>query len=287
MDLFSINSIKAILQRHGFHFSKSLGQNFLTERFVCEKIAELSEITKEDCVLEIGPGIGSLTSELAYCAKKVVAVEIDKSLLPVLNETLSSFDNIKVINSDIMKCDLPSLIKQEFDGNLPKVCANLPYYITTPIISHLIRSHLFTSITTMIQKEVALRICAKAGTSDYGAFTVFVQYFTEPEYLFTVDKECFIPQPKVQSAVVRLNMREKPLVCPKSEDMFFRVVKASFAQRRKQLANSLFSDFKNEITKEQITNILVSAGHKPTVRGEELTIEDFCTISDEIFSICN
>ncbi len=282
MDLFSVKSIHEILSRHGFKFSKSLGQNFLTERTVCEKIVEYSQIGHEDYVLEVGPGIGSLTSELAYNAKKVVTVEIDRALLPVLDETLASFDNIKVINEDIMKCDLTKLVESEFGGEKPKVCANLPYYITTPIISYLIESKLFSSITTMIQKEVAYRICANAGTSDYGAFSVYVQYYAEPELLFVVDKECFVPQPKVQSAVVKLNIREKPPVSPKSEKLFFKVVKASFAQRRKQLINSLFSEFKSIMSKEQIADILVTLGHKTTVRGEELTIEDFSNISDMI-----
>ncbi len=284
MDLFSVKSIHEILGRHGFKFSKSLGQNFLTERTVCEKIVEYSQIGHEDYVLEVGPGIGSLTSELAYSAKKVVTVEIDRALLPVLDETLASFDNIKVVNEDIMKCDLANLVKSEFSGEKPKVCANLPYYITTPIISYLIESKLFSSITTMIQKEVAYRICANAGTSDYGAFSVYVQYYTEPELLFVVDKECFVPQPKVQSAVVRLNIREKPPVSPKSEKLFFKVVKASFAQRRKQLINSLFSEFKSIMSKEQIADILAALGHKATVRGEELTIQDFSNISDMILS---
>lgn len=286
MDLFSVKSIHEILGRHGFRFSKSLGQNFLTERTVCEKIVEYSQIGHEDYVLEVGPGIGSLTSELAYSAKKIVTVEIDRALLPVLDETLASFDNIKVINEDIMKCDLANLVKSEFNGEKPKVCANLPYYITTPIISYLIESKLFYSITTMIQKEVAYRICAEAGTSDYGAFSVYVQYYTEPELLFVVDKECFVPQPKVQSAVVKLNIRENPPVSPKSEKLFFRVVKASFAQRRKQLINSLFSEFKSIMSKEQIADLLVTLGHKTTVRGEELTIQDFSNISDLILPYC-
>lgn len=284
MDLFSINNIKDILSRHGFHFSKSLGQNFLTERSICEQIAEYSEICPDDCVLEIGPGIGSLTSVLAKYAKKVVSVEIDSSLLPVLNETLAEYSNVKIINNDILKCDLTSLIENEFDGKKPKVCANLPYYITTPILSYLIESGKFSSITTMVQKEVADRICAKAGTRDYGAFSVFAQYYTQPEFLFTVDKECFIPQPKVQSAVIRLKVLQTPAVSPKSQEMFFKVVKASFAQRRKQLVNSLYSAFKSELEKESIIEILSSLDHKPTIRGEELTIEDFCALSDVIYS---
>lgn len=284
MDLFSIKNIKTILERHGFHFSKSLGQNFLTERWVCENIVSESQVTKDDVVIEIGPGIGPLTSVLAESAQKVVAVEIDRALLPVLDETLAEYDNVKIINSDIMKCDLSKLIAEEFGDRKPKVCANLPYYITTPIISHLIESKRFSSITTMIQKEVAERICAAPKSSEYGAFTVFAQYYTEPEFLFKVSADCFIPRPKVESAVIRLNMRETPAVNVKSEDFFFRVVKAAFAQRRKQLANSLHSALKDVIEKEEILNILTSLGHKPTVRGEELSIEDFAKLSDEIYT---
>ncbi len=283
MDLFSIKNIKAILERYGFHFSKSLGQNFLTERWVCENIVSESEVTKDDVVLEIGPGIGPLTSVLAESAEKVVAVEIDRALLPVLDETLAEYNNVKIINSDIMKCDLTKLIADEFRGKKPKVCANLPYYITTPIISYLIESKQFSSITTMIQKEVAERLCAAPKTSEYGAITIFVQYYTEPEFLFTVSADCFIPQPKVESAVIRLKVRETPAVSVKSEDFFFKVVKASFAQRRKQLANSLHSALKDIIDKEAILDILTSLGHKPTVRGEELSIEDFAKLSDEIY----
>ncbi len=287
MDLFSINNIKDILGRHGFRFSKSLGQNFLTKRYICEQIAEFSGITKETSVLEVGPGIGSLTSVLAENAKKVVSVEIDRALLPVLSETLSEYDNIKIINSDIMKCDLKKIIDDEFRGESPKVCANLPYYITTPILSFLIESKLFSSITTMIQKEVAYRISAKPGTADYGAFTVYVNYYTEPELLFTVSPDCFIPQPKVDSAVVMLKMREVPPVTPKSEKLFFSVVRASFAQRRKQLVNGLHSAFKDILSKEEIITILTELGHNPTVRGENLTIQDFSDISDKIYEKSN
>ncbi len=283
MNLFEIKEITALLTRHGFKFSKALGQNFLTESIVCEKIVELSNVCEDDCVVEVGPGIGSLTSEIARNAKKVVAVEIDKRLIPVLDETLDNFDNIEVVNEDIMKCNLTELVKTRFNGQKPKVCANLPYYITTPVISRLIESGMFSSITTMIQKEVADRICAKPGTSDYGAFTVFIQYYTEPEYLFKVSADCFIPQPKVESAVVLLKMLDEPRIKPKSEELFFKVVKASFAQRRKQLVNGLFSEFKSIISKEEILNILTSSGFKDTVRGEELSIEDFCKISDSLY----
>ena len=287
MDLFSIKNITEILSRHGFRFSKSLGQNFLTDRSVCTRIVEFSDVTKDDSVLEIGPGIGSLTGEIASSAKKVVTVEIDRALLPVLDETLAEYDNITVINSDIMKCNLEELIEKEFCGAKPKVCANLPYYITTPILSFLIESKKFSSITTMIQKEVAERICASPATSEYGAFSVYAQYYTEPELLFTVPADSFIPQPKVQSAVVILRMRETPAVTPKSEALFFRVVKASFAQRRKQLANSLHSAFKAELSKEEILSVITSSGHKPTVRGEELSIEDFCALSDMFYDVIN
>lgn len=287
MDLFSIKNIKEILNRHGFRFSKSLGQNFLTERWVCEEIASRSDISSEDVVLEIGPGLGSLTSVLAESAKKVVSVEIDNSLIPVLADTLSDYDNIKIINSDIMKCDLSKLISEEFAGASPKVCANLPYYITTPIISFLLESKLFSSITTMIQKEVAERICASPASSEYGAFTVFTQYYAVPELLFTVSPDCFIPEPKVDSAVIRLDVRDTPAVNPKSEEMFFRVVKASFAQRRKQLANSLHSAFKDILTKEEILSIISECGFALTVRGEELSIDEFSNLSDKIFDAKN
>ncbi len=283
MDLFSIKNIKALLEKHGFRFSKSLGQNFLTQRWVCENIVSESHITENDCVLEVGPGIGPLTSVLAENAKKVVAVEIDRALLPVLSETLTEYDNIKIINSDIMKCNLKALVEEEFGGEKPKVCANLPYYITTPILSYLIESRLFSSITTMIQKEVAERICAGPKTSEYGAFSIYVQYYTEPEFLFTVSPDCFIPQPKVDSAVIKLNTREKPAVEVKSEEFFFKVVKAAFAQRRKQLANSLHSAFKDFIEKEEILTILTNLAHKPTVRGEELSIEEFAKLADAIY----
>ncbi len=285
MDLFSVKSIREILSRHGFKFSKSLGQNFLTERYVCEQIAELSGLSDKECVLEIGPGLGSLTSELAKRSGKVVTVEIDRALLPVLNETLAEYENITVISGDILKCDLPQLIEREFGSLKPKVCANLPYYITTPVISRLIDSKLFSSITTMIQKEVADRICAKPGTSDYGAFSVYVQYYTEPEFLFDVPATCFEPQPKVNSAVVMLKMRDVPPVLPKSEELFFKVVKASFAQRRKQLVNGLFSAFSSLVSKEEILDILVSSGQKITVRGEELGLAQFCNISDRLYDI--
>ena len=287
MNLFSIKDITALLTRYGFNFSKSLGQNFLTEAYVCENIVDFSGISENDCVLEIGPGIGSLTSKIAPAAKKVVTVEIDNKLIPVLDETLSEFNNITVINEDIMKCDLKELITTHFDGAKPMVCANLPYYITTPVISYLIESSLFSSLTVMIQKEVADRICAKAGTSAYGAFTLFVQYYAEPELLFNVPAVCFIPKPKVESAVVHMTMREKPIVTPKSESLFFRVVKASFAQRRKQLVNGLYSEFKSVVSKEEILDILTSLNHKPTVRGEELTIHNFSDISDALFPFCN
>lgn len=283
MNLFSVKEIHEILSRHGFKFSKSLGQNFLTERYICEDIAEMSGITPEDSVLEIGPGIGSLTSVLAPYAKRVISVEIDKALKPVLDETLAEFPNVKVIFNDILKCDIAELVRVEFDGSRPKVCANLPYYITTPIISALIKTKAFETITTMIQKEVAERICAKPGTPEYGAFTIYVQYYTEPSLLFTVSPDCFEPKPKVQSAVVIMRPLNTPRVNPKSEELFFKVVRASFAQRRKQLVNGLFSAFESHMAKSDIIDILTHLGHPSTVRGEKLSIEEFCTVSDAIY----
>lgn len=280
MNLNNIGTIREILERHGFHFSKSLGQNFLTAAWVPQEIVAQSEIDEEVGVLEIGPGIGCLTRELSEYAKKVVAVEIDRALIPVLNETLAGQDNISVIFEDVLKLDLKALVEEHFTGLKKYVCANLPYYITTPILSHLLESKLFDSITVMMQKEVALRLCAKPGTSDYGAFTVFVNYYSEPEILFDVPKGCFVPQPKVDSAVVRLHVRKEPPVELLDEKLFFRVVRASFAQRRKQLINGLTSAFGNDFSKTELSGFMESVGIAPTVRGETLSISQFADMSN-------
>lgn len=280
MNLNNIGTIREILERHGFHFSKSLGQNFLTAAWVPQEIVAQSGIDETVGALEIGPGIGCLTRELSFAAKKVVAVEIDRALVPVLDETLADCENTTVIFEDILKIDLKSLVDEHFSGLKKSVCANLPYYITTPILSHLLESHLFDSITVMMQKEVAHRLCAAPGSADYGAFTVFVNYYSEPEILFDVPRGCFIPQPKVDSAVVYLKVRKTPPVELFDEKLFFRVVRASFAQRRKQLINGLFSAFGNDFTKVELSEIMEHAGISPSVRGETLSISQFADMAN-------
>lgn len=287
MDLYNIRNIQEILSRHGFHFSKSLGQNFLTSAWVPQQIVERSEVDETCGVLEIGPGMGTLTRQLAKCAKSVVAVEVDRALLPVLAETLSDFDNIEIMHQDILKADLNVLVEEHFKGLKKLVCANLPYYITTPILSVLLESKLFDAITVMMQKEVAHRLCAKSGTSDYGAFTVFVNFYAQPEILFDVPKGCFVPQPKVDSAVVRLHVRKEPPVKLLDEALFFRVVRASFAQRRKQLLNGLYAKFGSRLTKDQLHNILRNAGCAEKIRGETLDIQGFANISNILYSELN
>lgn len=282
MDLYNIKSIKEILARHGFHFSKSLGQNFLTAPWVTAQIAQDSQVDESCGVLEVGPGMGSLTTELAKAAGKVVAVEIDRALLPVLDETLSGYDNVTVIHGDILKEDVCALVKREFNGLRPLVCANLPYYITSPILTRLIDSRAFEAITVMLQKEVAERLCAKPGNSDYGAFTVYIEFYTQPEILFYVPADCFVPQPKVDSAVVRLKLRQEPPVKVEDEQFFFRVVHAAFAQRRKTLLNCLNSAFGNSLEKAEIIRIIEESGLDATVRGERLSIEDFAKLSENL-----
>lgn len=284
MNLYNIGNIREILDRHGFHFSKSLGQNFLTTEWVPQEIAARSEIDETAGVLEIGPGMGCLTRELSATAKRVVAVEIDGGLLPVLAETLADCDNVKVLHQDILKSDLNALVNEHFCGLRKLVCANLPYYITTPILSCLLESQLFDAITVMMQKEVAHRLCAQPATSDYGAFTVFVQYYSKPEILFDVPKGCFVPQPKVDSAVVRLHVRKEPPVNLLDEKLFFRVVRASFAQRRKQLLNGMHAAFGSEFSKQEVSKLLQDAGIDPRVRGETLSILQFADIANVLYS---
>lgn len=278
MDVCNINEIKALLGRHGFHFSKSMGQNFLIESWVPEDIAAASGAKKDCCVLEIGPGIGPLTRQLSDRAGKVVAVELDRSLLPILSETLEGRDNVEVVSGDIMKQDIPALVAEKFAGLTPLACANLPYNITSPVLTALIEANCFKAITVMIQREVALRICAAPGTSDYGAFSVFCQYHTTPELLFDVPNTCFIPAPKVTSSVIRLVPRPKPAQV-EDEAFFFRVVHAAFAQRRKTLLNSLSSALGAPFTKEQIANSIAACDLRPDVRGERLGIEEFARLA--------
>lgn len=281
MDLCNISDIKDLLQRHGFRFSKSKGQNFLTQSWVPREIIRAAGIDETCGVLEVGPGIGPLTQALCQSAKKVVAVEVDTSLQPVLAETMAGNENLEIIFGDILKTDIPKLISEEFQGLRPMACANLPYYITTPVLAVLLEANCFEAVTVMVQKEVAQRICAPAGRSEYGAFSVFCQYYAEPELLFDVPASCFIPQPKVTSAVLRLTVRKEPVCEVKSESMFFRVVKASFAQRRKTLVNGLSSGFP-ELSKAQLADVLTDCGLSPAVRGETLDIPAFAAVANRL-----
>ena len=281
MDVCNINEIKALLGRHGFHFSKSMGQNFLIESWVPEDIAAASGANKNCCVLEVGPGIGPLTRQLSDRAGKVVAVELDRALLPILAETLEGCDNVQVIPGDIMKLNVPELVSRHFDGLSPIVCANLPYNITSPVLTAFIQANCFDSITVMIQREVALRICAKPGSSDYGAFSVFCQYHTTPELLFDVPNTCFIPSPKVTSSVIRLVPRPKPEEV-EDEAFFFRVVHAAFAQRRKTLLNSLASALGQPFTKEMISDAIAACALRPDIRGEWMGISEFAILAKKL-----
>ena len=284
MDLCNISEIKALLARHGFHFSKAKGQNFLTQSWVPREIAEASGIDETCGVLEVGPGIGPLTQQLCLRAKKVVAVELDTTLQPILAETMAGNENLEILFRDIMKTDIPELVREAFDGLRPMACANLPYYITSPVLAALLESQSFEAVTVMVQKEVAQRICAKAGSGEYSAFTVFCQYYAEPQLLFDVPASCFIPQPKVTSAVLQLCTRRMPLCEIADEKLFFRVVRAGFAQRRKTLVNSLSSGF-GEMSKQQLSEILEQCDISPTVRAETLDIPAFASIANAIAAL--
>ena len=281
MDLCNITEIKALLARHGFHFSKAKGQNFLTAAWVPERIADEAGVDETCGVLEVGPGIGPLTRQLCRRAKKVVAVEVDTSLQPLLAETMAGCENLQILFRDILKTDIPALVREEFPGLRPMACANLPYYITTPILAALLESRSFSSVTVMVQKEVAQRICAPAGRSEYGAFSVFCQYYAEPRLLFDVPPSCFIPQPKVTSAVLTLPVRPAPPCPVADEKLFFRVVRASFAQRRKTLLNALAAGFP-ELPKQELAELIESCGFAPTVRGETLDIPAFAALANAL-----
>lgn len=278
MDLYKVSYIKELLGRHGFHFSKSMGQNFLVDESVPRRIAQMSGIDGSCGVLEIGPGIGALTVQLAPLAGKVVSVELDKKLQPLLEETLSGISNSTVVMGDILKTDIPKLVEEHFKGLEPCVCANLPYNITTPVLTKLIDCGLFSFITVMIQKEVARRICAGPGSGDYGAFTVYANYHMEPKLLFDVPPGCFIPQPKVTSSVIKLTRRAAPPADVRDEALFFKVVRASFAQRRKTLLNGLAAAF--PLKKEVLEKVITDCGFDPRVRGETLSVTDFAAVSD-------
>lgn len=279
--LSDIGTIKNILSRHGFTFSKSLGQNFLINPSVCPRMAELSRAGKGVGVIEIGPGIGVLTNELCKLADRVVAIELDKRLLPVLKETLAEYDNLKVINADVLEIKLHKLIEDEFSGMEVVVCANLPYYITSPVIMKLLEEKLpISAISVMVQKEAAQRICAEVGSRQSGAVTVSINYYAKPEMLFPVSAGSFMPAPKVDSAVIRLNVLSEPSVKVNDEKKFFAVVKASFAQRRKVISNSLSSGL--SLSKEKTAEILEKAGVPLNARAEKLSLQDFADIANNL-----
>ena len=282
-NLASPRVIKEILSEYEFRFSKSLGQNFLIDEGALAGILSGADISEDDCVLEIGPGFGTLTQRLCGAAKKVVCVEIDKTVIPILEENLKDFDNFEIINDDVMKIDVKSLVEEKFGTENVKVAANLPYYITTPIIMMLLESKVkFKSITVMVQKEVAKRLCASEGTKDFGAISLAVQYFCGANYLFDVPNTSFMPPPKVTSTVVRLDLLDKPRVSVKKEEMFFKTVKASFAQRRKTLLNALSNAGFSGFSKAEISEILKNIGIDEKRRGETLSIDEFARLADAL-----
>ncbi len=280
MDFISPSVIKRIASKYGFVFKKGLGQNFLSSQDVLEEIAIAAEIDGSG-VIEIGPGFGVLTNELAKRANKVLALEIDERLIPILADTLGEYDNVKVINEDVLKTDVRKLIEEEFGGEKVSVAANLPYYITTPIITGLIEGELpLKNLVVMVQKEVADRITAEPGSKNYGAISVLCQYYTKTEMITIVGADEFVPPPKVDSAVVKMAFRDEPAVSVKDEKMFFRTVKAAFSQRRKTLLNCLVANFPQN--KEEISNIMTSVGIEPTRRGETLSLDEFAKLSEAL-----
>lgn len=282
INVCDIKVMKPLLELHGFHFSKAKGQNFLISSWVPEEIAQTVDLTNG--VLEIGPGIGPLTQQLCLRAGKVCAVEIDKRLEPILDKTVGEFENLTILWDDILKQDIKALVQEQFGALTPVACANLPYYITSPILSALLEADCFKEVTVMVQKEVAQRIAARPGTADYSAFTVFCQYYGQPEILFDVPAGCFLPQPKVTSAVVRLNIYPQRPWDIRDEKLFFRVVKASFAMRRKTLLNGLAAGFPH-IGKERLAQVIEDCGLPAGVRGETLGIEEFAKIANAIAQI--
>ena len=281
IDVCDIQVMKPLLAQHGFHFSKAKGQNFLIARWVPESIAQDSGVDKNTGVLEIGPGIGPLTQQLCLRAKKVCAVELDQRLEPILKLTVGEFDNLDILWGDVLKQDIPKLVAEKFPGLRPAACANLPYYITSPILTALLEAECFDTVTVMVQKEVAQRIAAKPGTADYSAFTVFCQYYAQPQLLFDVPAHCFLPQPKVTSAVVTLKVRRHRPWQIDDEATFFRLVRASFAMRRKKLSNGIASGFP-ELGKAGAEQVILEAGFDANVRGETLGIPEFAAIANAI-----
>ena len=286
IDVCNINVMKPLLQEHGFHFSTAKGQNFLTASWVPERIAFDSGVDESVGVLEIGPGIGPLTQQLCMRAGWVCAVEVDERLKPILKRTVGAFPNLEILWGDVLKQDIPALVKEKFTGLRPMACANLPYYITSPILTALLEAECFEAVTVMVQKEVAQRIAAEPGTADYSAFTVFCQFYAQPELLFDVPAHCFMPQPKVTSAVITLRTYEE---CPwdvLDKDTFFRTVRASFAMRRKKLSNGLASGFP-QLGKTGAADVIAECGFPENVRGETLDIPAFVKFAIEIYRRCH
>ena len=287
MDLCNISVIKSVMADAGITFHKEFGQNFLTNRIIPEDIADNCADTSERMVLEIGPGIGCLTQELAMRFKKVVAVEIDRGLIPVLNKTLAEYDNITIINEDVMKVDLAALVAEHSEGMPVSVCANLPYYITTPILMYLLESGVkFSTITVMVQNEVAARLAAKPGSSDYGAITAVLGYYGTVRKLFKVSAGCFIPAPKVDSAVVRIDLYDKCPYTIKDEKLFWNCIRAAFEMRRKTLENALVAKL-GGFTKEQVAEAISKCGFDSKIRGERLSTEEFVNLSNALCDIKN
>ncbi|MGN0686698.1 MAG: 16S rRNA (adenine(1518)-N(6)/adenine(1519)-N(6))-dimethyltransferase RsmA [Oscillospiraceae bacterium] len=281
MQLTNIGVIKDLFERHGFSFTKSLGQNFLINPSVCPKIAELGGCKKGVCALEIGTGVGVLTQELAKRCDKVVAIEIDTGLKPILEETLADFPNTEVVFADVMDVDLKSLIAEKFGNSEVVVCANLPYYITSPVIMRVLEERLpVKSLTVMVQKEAADRICAKPGTRDCGALSCGVSYYSDPKLLFKVNRGSFMPSPNVDSAVIRLDIKQSNDISVADERLFFRIIRAAFSQRRKQIINPLSSEL--HMDKQQLSDVFAKCGIKQTARAEELTLTDYAALSNTV-----
>ena len=284
-DACCAKAVRELLIEHGLKYNKSLGQNFLIDANIPEKLVRLSGIDESCGVLEVGPGLGALTLVLARVAGRVTAVELDRRLLPVLRGTLAGLSNVEVVEGDILKLDLVKLTREKMPEWKLHVCANLPYNITTPALTALISTGLFESINVMVQREVAQRICAKPGSPEYGAFSVYIDYHAEPDTLFDVPPECFMPRPKVYSSVVKLTMRRKRLLKTDDEPVFFRVVRSAFGQRRKTLVNALHATFGNTLSKENISELVVKCGFDARVRGEKLGTGDFVELSKHFVTI--
>lgn len=283
--LGSPSATKEVINKYRFAFQKKFGQNFLIDSNILENIVDAAEITKEDFVLEIGPGIGTMTQYLCEAARQVVAVEIDKMLIPILEDTLSQYDNIEVINQDVLKVDINSLVREKNNGKPIKVVANLPYYITTPIIMGLFESGVpIDSITIMVQKEVADRMQTGPGSKDYGALSLAVQYYADAKVMLNVSASCFMPRPNVDSAVIKLTRYKTPVVEVKDEKLMFQVIRASFNQRRKKLVNGLKNSSELNFSKEEILSAIAAIGKPETIRGEALTLEEFARLSNELCS---